>query len=406
MTTAVPTSTWGHDARVIGWVSIAHTLSHFFQLILPPFFPLIVVEFGLSYAAMGLVMTVFFVVSGLAQTPAGFMVDRFGARRMIVAGLICMASGPLIASMAAGLPLLVLAAALGGLGNSVFHPADLALINRKVSRERLGHAFSIHNVGGSVGWVCAPLLAATFAQAYGWRAAVAGAAIGGLAFAALFAMQGVLSEREERRAAPNRSAVASDAKLLLSTPVLLCFMFFCLQAGALTALTTFAPTAFARMVDAPLVFATGLLTTFLIGGIVGTLGGGWFVARASSPRLVAAMSLVGGAALLALVATGWVPTAMLWIVFALAGALTGCVNPSRDVLVGEIAPAAARGKVYGFVYSGLDAGSAVTPPMLGWFIDHGMPATTFAFSALCLLAAVPTVVAFSRGRAARVHSAG
>lgn len=388
-----------HDAKVIGWVSVAHAFSHFTQLVLPPLFPAMRDTFDVSYAALGLVLSAFYAVSGLMQTPAGFAVDRFGARAVLVYGLTAASIGLAVAATAQSYWMLFVGAVIAGSGNAVFHPADLALLNGKVGTQRLGYAFSVHNIGGNMGWVLAPLFVIAVSEMYGWRGAVlAAAGVQGL-FTLAFAMQGVLAS-EPRAALPRtRADAAADAGLLLSRPVLMCFAFFFLQSIAIIGFMSFAPTAFASLYDVSVKTGASLLTAFLVGGIAGTLTGGFVATRTSRHEWVAAGGVIAGGLCAAAVASGTLAVVLLGAATAAIGFSIGIVNPSRDILVRGIAPARSRGKVYGFVYSGLDAGAGTAPFAFGWFIDHQMPGATFGSAAICLLMAIPAAFALKAGRA-------
>lgn len=386
------TSTLSSDIRVISWVSVAHGLSHFFQLALPPLFPYVKETFEVSYAALGLIVTVYYVISGLMQTAAGYAVDRFGPRAMLIFGLVCATAGTLIAATATSFPVLFIAAAIGGIGNAVFHPADLALINGKVNAKHLGYAFSLHQVGGSIGYVIAPLFVVAIAEFHGWRFALLAAGAIGVVFTAICAMQAALSTPVlPRTPAASTAGTIGEGRLLTSRPVLMGFAFFTVQAIALVGFMTFSPTAFAALYSTPLVFAATLLTAFLVGGIAGTLLGGWLVSRTDRHTLLAVLALGIAAVLSALIATGGLALGFLWAVSFGVGVFIGVTNPSRDLLVREMAPPEHRGKVYGFVYSGLDAGSGLSGPIFGWLIDRGWPAGAFALAALCLLLTIPLV---------------
>ena len=170
------------DFTVIGLIGVAHGTSHFFHLLLPPLFPVFIREFGLSYSQLGLLMTLFFVISGIGQALAGFLVDRIGARPVLFAALGCFVAASLAAAAAQGYGGLMLAAALAGLGNSPFHPADFTILNKRVSPARLGHAFSMHGISGNLGWALAPLVLVGLSGLAGnWRAAYLGTALAALA---------------------------------------------------------------------------------------------------------------------------------------------------------------------------------------------------------------------------------
>ena len=384
------------DARVIGLVGIAHGFSHFFQLTIPPLFPLLKEEFGVSYAALGAMLAVFYAVSGVMQTVAGFLVDRLGARAILLAGLALTAAGTLAAGLAPSFAWLVVAAAIGGLGNSVFHPADLALLNGKVDVSRLGYAFSVHGITGNIGWVLAPLFVVPIAQAHGWRAALVAAGVVGLAACALLATQRVLAGELRQPAAGAGGAAAAGIAPLLARPVLLAFLFFFLYACALVGFQMFLTAALTALHGVSLGTASTALTAYLVGGAAGILAGGPVAVRTRRHNRVAAIGVAVPAALSLVVAAGGLGGSALIALMALIGFVLGSIGPSRDIIVRAIAPAEARGKVYGFVYSGLDLSGLVAPLAFGWALDHGRPDLVFIGSAAFLVAAIPTVLQVRR----------
>jgi MFS transporter, FSR family, fosmidomycin resistance protein len=389
------------DVRVIGLVGVAHGLSHFYQLCIPPLFPLLKDEFGVSYAALGAVLAVFYAVSGVMQTVAGFLVDRLGARTILLAGLALIAGGTLAAGLVPSFAWLFVAAALAGLGNSVFHPADLALLNGKVDVSRLGYAFSVHGITGNIGWVLAPLFVVPVAQAYGWRGALVAAGAIGLVLCALIATQRVLGG-EMRHQPVAASRTAAGIAPLLARPVQLTFLFFFLYAVALVGFQTFATAALPGLHGVTLVAASTALTAFLVGGALGILVGGLVAARTHRHNVVAAVGVGVPAALSLVIAMGGLAAPALVAVMALTGFVLGSIGPSRDIIVRGIAPPEARGKVYGYVYSGLDLAGLLAPLVFGWALDRGRPDLVFVGSAVFLIAAIPTVLNMRRrgGRAA------
>jgi len=396
---SVAASTLQSDAKVIGLVSVAHGFSHFFQLCIPPLFPLLKDEFGASYAELGAVMAAFYAVSGLAQTAAGFCVDRLGARTILLAGMALIAGGILIAGLVPALAWLGVAAAMAGLGNSVFHPADLALLNGKVEPRRLGHAFSVHGILGNIGWALAPMFTLPIAQVYGWRVALVSAGTLGLIFFVVLAAQPILGgemRHKTARATHDHTRFAHDVKLLVSPPVLMCFLFFLLQSMTLVSFQTFSTTAFAALYGVPLIVATSALTGFLLGGAVGILAGGFLVTHTTRYNVIAALGMLLPALLALAIASGSLATALLLPIMIATGLIFGAVGPARDIIVRGTAPPEARGKVYGFVYSGLDLGGLIAPLLFGWFLDRGHPEFVFAGSAIFMLLAVPTVARLRR----------
>lgn len=403
MVNAAPASI-GSDARIIAWIGTAHGLSHFFQMMLPPLIPVLKDEFGLSYAALGLVTGVYFAVSGLMQTVAGFAVDRYGPRASLIFGLVVSSIALLVYALAPSYLALLAGAVIGGIGNSMFHPADMALLNARITPARLGPAFSMHTVGGYTGFIVGPLFVVGMAGAIGWRWAIAAAGIIGLLFTLAFLVErrlgGAPAAPRDRHAAQARAGVA----LLASPAVLSCFAFYFLLAISSVTFLTFAPTVVAKLYDVPLVAAAAVLTAYFVGSIAGTLAGGIGAARSGDHGALVAACLACAVVGLAFLASGSLPASLVWIPAAGAGFAFGFSNPSRDIMVRQVTPEHARGKVYGFVYAGMDAGSAIAPWPLGWLLDHGHAGAVFAVAACAVLASLPTVLVLRRASPARYRA--
>ena len=350
------------DALVIGLIATGHATSHFLQLVLPPLFPFMREELGMSYAALGFVMALFYAVSALLQPVAGFVVDRYGGRGVLLGGIALMGVGTLLMGLAQGPLLLAAGAAVSGLGNSVFHPADFAILNGRVSPQRLGHAFSSHGVAGSLGFAAAPVFSAAAASFFGWQGALVGAA--GVAFVVLavlfFNSKKFIFERTEKTKKP----FAQEAQVLLSGPILACFLFFVLHAAALTGLMSFGISAMTSQFAVSAALASSAITAYMLGTGAGTLAGGFLLARAGRPQVVAGSGIATSACVMLAIAVGAVPGALLPVALALSGLAIGLTYPSRDLIVRASTPPGATGRVYGFVYAGLDVGSLATPRVL------------------------------------------
>jgi len=376
------------DATVIGLIGFAHAMSHFYQLLLAPLFPLIREELGVSYAALGFVVALFYTLSAVLQPIAGFVVDRYGARSVLLGGVACFAAGALVMGLSAGYPMLVAGAALAGIGNSVFHPADFAILNARVSKPRLSYAFSAHGVAGYIGFAAAPVFSVAIAAAYGWHAALlAGAALGVVLLAVLLLNAGYLRIDAPRSA---KKRLSEDARVLFAWPVVLCFLYFMLFAAGLTGLQSFSVSAMVEQYGVAVTAASSALTIYLMAAAGGILTGGFVAARATRHDFVAAGGLAVNAAAILLIAMNQVPAGALPAVFALAGFASGIVAPSRDLIVRASTPPGAAGRVFGFVYSGLDVGSFATPVFYGWMLDRHLPQAVFymafAFTALAIVA--------------------
>src|SRR5512135_70410 len=395
------------DAKVIGLISVAHGLSHFYQLVIAVLFPLIKVDLGVSYAELGATTALFYIVSGLCQTAAGFMVDRYGARRVLVGGLALCSAGVLIAGFAQHYSLLVVAAAVAGVGNSVFHPADFAILNARVEQKRLGYAFSVHGVAGTMGWALAPAFSYGVSALYGWHTALMLSAGLGATMLVLLVGSGEALAVERARTAARAAAqpLAADVRVLLQRPVLMCFFFFMLLAAALIGVQSFGVAALIAYYGTPAALASAALTAYLVGQALGILFGGYVAGRTARHDAVAASGMAGSALCMLGVALGALGPAMLAPLLALSGFPTGTTNPSRDLLVRAATPKGAAGKVYGFVYSGLDVGSMSVPVLYGWLLDHGRPQGVFYGVFGLLLLTVLTVLQLPE-RAARAQAQG
>jgi len=378
------------DITTIATIGVAHGTSHFFHMLLPPLFPAFIQAFGLSYSELGLLVTTFFVISGAGQALSGFVVDRIGARPVLFAALASFFLASVAAGMAQGFDGLMLAAALAGVGNAPFHPADFTILNKRVSQPRLGHAFSVHGISGNLGWALAPVFSIGIAEGTGnWRFAYLGTALLALAVMALLVWQrAAIDDRQGSwgHAKPSAGAPVEHPMAFLKLPsVWLCFSFFFWSTAALSAIQSFASPALHQMYGLPLSLTAYVVTGYMLAGAAGMVCGGFLVARAERLERTIAWALALAAAMLLLAATGWLPGLLAAAIAALAGFGTGLAGPSRDMLIKRAAPPGATGRVYGTVYSGLDIGFAVAAPVFGFILDHGMPRGVFAGSALALL---------------------
>lgn len=387
------------DMTTMSLVGLAHGTSHFFHLLLPPLFPWFIQAFGLSYAELGLLVTVFFVLSGIGQALAGFVVDRIGARPVLWAALALFACAGAATALADGYHGLMLAAALAGLGNAPFHPADFTILNKRISPTRLGHAFSVHGITGNLGWAAAPVfLTAMTALTGSWRWAAAATSLWALAVLALLIWQ---REAIDDRSVPAGQGATVAAAVLprehalafLKLPsVWLCFSFFFWTTCALSAIQSFASPALHTLYGLPLAWTALLVTGFMLCGAAGMVAGGFLVGRAERLERLIGACLLGSAALLALVGSGWLPGELALLLAAAAGFGTGLAGPSRDMLIKRAAPPGATGRVYGAVYSGLDVGFALAAPVFGALLDRGWPGAIFLGAAAALAAGVASAL--------------
>lgn len=393
------------DVTTISLIGLAHGTSHFHHLLLPPLFPVFIRDFGLSYSELGLLVTVFFIISGIGQALAGFLVDRVGARPVLFAAIGCFVAASLAAASAQGYGGLALAAALAGLGNAPFHPVDFTILNKRVSARRLGHAFSVHGISGNLGWAVAPVFLIGLSGQFGsWRAAyVAAAAVVAAVGVLLVAMRHAIDDRLGSWGTP-KGAGAGAAQAdehpmaFLKLPsVWLCFSFFFWTTAALTAVQSFASPALGRLYGLPESLTAFVVTGYMLCGAVGMVIGGFLVARIERLERTIAAAMALAAVLLLLPGTGWLPGLLAAASTALAGFGVGLAGPSRDMLIKRAAPPGATGRVYGTVYSGLDTGFALAAPVFGTMLDHGWTRSIFFGAAAAMLLGIVSAAVVGRG---------
>lgn len=361
------------DAQIIGLVGLAHMVSHFSQLLLAPLFPWLKDAFDVSYAQLGFLMTLFFAVSCAVQALSGFVVDRFGPRPVLYGGLFLLGAAAFGYSLSTSYWMLAVSAVLGGIGNGVFHPVDYTLLNRKVSGPRLGHAYSVHGITGSLGWALAPALTVGLTLAYSWRVALAAAAV--LIFgvlAALLSNHRHLSLPAAPAAKVGDTAAGDSGLGFLKIPaVWMCFAFFFFYAVVLSVIQAFAPEAARQLHAMPLALVAVCLTVYMLGSATGMVGGGFLASNPARCEKVVGVAFGLAASVALVLALADVPAKAVPVLFGLMGFLSGLAGPSRDMLVKRSTPENATGRVYGVVYGGLDIGQALAPLAFGLLMDAG-----------------------------------
>ncbi|MFO1220795.1 MAG: MFS transporter [Burkholderiaceae bacterium] len=390
MSALTQTSTaWRNDAPTIGAVSLAHGLSHFAQLLVPPLFPWIGPAMGLSYVQLGTLLTAYYIVSCTAQTLAGFVVDRFGARRVLFGGLACLVLAMAGLALAGSYPMMMACMVLAGLGNSVFHPVDFSILNHRVNAARLGHAYAAHGISGNLGWALAPLFVVALTQATGsWRGALlASAAL----IAAVLIVLALVRTHLQVAAAPAGApgaAAASGLGFLRLAAVWMCFAFFLFNALALGGVQSFAPAAAAALHGLQVQQMALCLSAYMLASAAGMVVGGHLVRDQQRSATVAGWGFGCAAAVALVIGLGQWPA---WAVPGLFGAMglsSGIAGPSRDLLVKRATPEGATGRVYGVVYSGLDVGMAIGAPIFGALMDAQQFRAVWVAIAIALLCMV------------------
>ena len=401
----------GHqDAKIIGLVCFPHMMSHVYWLVIPPMFPALMAAFDLTALKAGVIVSVFAAATMVAQTPVGFLVDRIGARWILIGGLAIEGAAIGMFGIADAYWHLLVLAGIAGLGHTVFHPADYAILSARVSERRMGRAFSIHSATGYAGFAIAPIYMTEVAARWNWQAAFLSIGVIGL-FAALVLLLQSGSLRDEGEAAKERrkkkdaeaaasekpaGALSSDLRLLLSIPVLMCFLYFILHQLGGGGLRAFLVVALADLYDTPIVDAARALSAFTIGSVVGILTGG-VVADRFGPRIMTGFATLVPAGLI-IGLLGWIDIQgiLLVVLLAVSGYLIGVLIPSRDLLLRSVTPPGSMGKVMGFASTGTNLGGAIIPAVLGYVMDVAGGTWVFGISAIFIGAAFLTFITASR----------
>jgi MFS transporter, FSR family, fosmidomycin resistance protein len=395
----------------IGAVSSAHFMSHVLQLALAPLLPLLHREFDVSFTQLGLVLAVFYATSGSGQWLAGILVDRFGPHRVLLAGLGLQGAAVMAMGLAPGYWALLPLALLAGAGNSVYHPADLAILSRRVDEKKLGRAFSAHVIGGAAGYAVSPVMVALIATTWGWRPAIMVAGLLALALCAV-----LFAGRDLIRVEPATGKSAAAAKAapqpepagpvrfaqILATPVVLfAFAYFTLTASSNFGVYSFGITALTEGYDVALALATIVVGLYQVGNIFGVLLGGVLADRSAQHHRIAMGGLAAAGLLMLGAGSITDPIVGVFVLLIGSGFASGVTLPSRDLLVRNAASSGSLGRVFGIVYSGFDVGALIAPLIYGVLLDYGAGQWVFIAAALPLFLAVATVTGFSSPRPAR-----
>src|SRR6516162_1309970 len=376
-------SAFGHDTRVNLLLGFGHFLSHFYQLCLPPLFIAWQQAFDVSFAQLGLVMAMMSATAALMQTPMGFLVDRYGARPFLIGGILLMTLSMAAMGFTTAYWQVVMLALLSGVGNSVFHPADYAILSGSIDPARLGRAFAFHTFTGNIGFAAAPPATAALMLLFGWRGALIFVGLLGLPVAAMIVWQSCILADQAR--CPRSRVAEGGAGLLLSRSVLMFFAFFMVSSMAGAGIQSWLITILHQVHGITLAAASSALTGYLVGQIGGVLLGGWVADRTTRHLPFVVVLTIGGAAVLLLVGGVALPQAATIGVLFLGGLMTGASRTPRDVMVKDAAPPGQIGKVFGFVSSGMSLGGAIMPVPYGMIIDAGRPELVLVVVVLLLL---------------------
>ena len=394
------------ETKVIGLVCTGHFFSHFYLLLVPPLFPLLKEVYGVGFTELGFATACFSIASGFTQIPVGFMVDRYGARHILIWGLFIESIAIALIGVFPLYGALVALMIAAGLSNSVFHPADYSILNATVDKSRIGRVFSFHTFTGYLGDALAPATVLFLAALLDWRAAMFLCGACGAVVAAFMWMNSELLADASGAKSMQRGAARPDGKpgrvglaLILSIPVLMGMLFFATMSIAGAGVRTFGISALHELYQTSLGAAGVAVSAYLFVSPVGVLAGGYAADKITRHDLVAALCILVIAACVFAVAAFDPPLAVIAVLFAIAGFANGFLAPPRDMIIRSLAPASEMGKVFGFVSSGYALAGIVAPVLYGWLLDHSDARNVFWVSGFVGLATIVTVLA--TGRAGR-----
>jgi MFS family permease len=396
-----PTVSVRRDVRILGIIGSGHFLSHFYVLSLPPLFPFFKSEFGVSYAALGLLLSIRSIANGLMQVPVGFLVDRVGARAVLTTGITMMAVGIALISLVQSYWALAALVVVIGVGSSTFHPADYSLLNASIPGGRIGRAFSLHTFSGQLGTATAPVIIIFLATLFDWRTALVLVGLVGIAVMGVLATQwnriqddGETARKKTASSMPSLGpkTFRGNIGVLLSKPMLIFLAFYSMTSLASGGLQAFTVVALVSLHDTPLAAASGALTGYLFASALGVLLGGVIADRTTRHDIQAALAFIAGA--LVMLVVGGVSLHFTVIVFALtlAGLTQGMIRPARDMMVRAAVPKGAIGRAFGFVSAGASVGGALSPVLFGWVIDLGKPEWVFYLLAIIMVLSIATAM--------------
>ena len=394
---AEPAPSFLADAKVIGLIGVAHAFSHYYVLLIPPLFPLLKDTFGVSYTQLGLIMTVFNVATLLTQAPFGILVDRVGARAILIGGLAVEAAAFALMGTTGGYVALLLLMAVAGAANGVYHPADYAILSASVSERRMGRGFSLHTFSGYVGFALAPIVVLPLSAAYGVRTALIVSGLAGLAAAAVLVLYAKTLKHEPKPATgADAPAGRGNLSLLMSPPILICLAFFALLSLSSGGITGFFVSTMHKLRGLDVAAAGSMLSAYLVASAAGIIVGGFVADRTRHHNVVAALCFLLSAAVVWAISATAMPVWLIHVSMITLGLLTGLIQPSRDMIVRSVTPAGSFGRVFGFVTTGFNVGGIIAPLVYGAILDHTTPDWVFLVTAGFMLVSMATV--FTGGR--------
>ena len=393
--TSVPSAAIGREIRAISLVGFGHFLSHFYMFGLVPLFVAISADLNVTNLQLGAILTAYNVATGVLQTPMGILVDKFGARRVLIGGLFVTSAAFGLSGFTSSYWELLALFFVAGAGNSVFHPADYVILTASVDESRQGRAYSMHSFGGSLGTAAGPAVMVILMTQTDWRAALIIAGSVGVLLSLVFVFSG--DTLREDAATKQKTRSETPLRSMINRSVVLLFLFYVLTSSANIGLTAFAPIYLPALYDVTVGTAAYILSVLLFSNALGTLFGGWLADKTPRHDLVLVVSFSIYAMLLAIVGTALIPVFLVVGAFVLGGFVRGIVNPSRDMMVRAIAPAGALGTVFAFVSTGFNVGQGIAPLAYGALLDGNLTNEVLYLSAAFMVASI-LLLLFSRNR--------
>jgi MFS family permease len=364
--------------RTLLAVSTAHWVSHFHLMVLPMLFPFLKEQLGVGYIELGFALTVFAVVSGLTQAPIGYLADRVGARRVLLIGLTLGGAALIMLGLHLSYASLILSAVLLGLANSVYHPADYAILSTHMDEARMGRAFSIHTFAGFLGGAVAPAIVAALVAATGGHGALIVSGAIGVAVALLLLAAGI----PDASSADHADGAGSPQQSVVTPTIIVLTAFFMLLGLSTAGIGNFGVVALMSGYGTSFSTANIALTALLGASAAGVLAGGFLADRTHRHGQLAAVCFALNAGIVLVIAVATLPPVLLTLAMAVAGFLGGVIAPSRDMLVRNAAPSGAAGRAFGIVSTGFNFSGIISPLLFGWIMDHDLPHWVFGASAV------------------------
>jgi len=387
-------STLGRDTRILSLICTGHFMSHYSQLVLPPLFALMNKDLGIDYALLGLIITFINASAAIAQTPIGFLVDRFGARTILISGLIIKTLAIGAMALTNSYEIILVLAIIAGLGHAVFHPADYSILMSSIDERRIGKAFSFHTASGTAGTAAGPLVTVLIAEFWDWKIAVLSvAALGIVTGLAMILQGGIIKDHiGHKKKTKTRLGITDGMTLLLKPSMLFLYLFFLTTAMISIGLNGFTVVILIESYGTPLVAAGAALTTFATAGVIGVLCGGVIADKTERHDLVAVGAFSSAALVTIFMASYDLHHYVILVCFAAIGWLLGLVRPARDMMVRAETPDGNAGKVFGFMSTGHQVGGVFIPVTYGWIIDQGKADWIFWITAILMLTAMLTLI--------------